>query len=109
MTNGFLLRSVGDDAYVCMICRRKHKSSRLMRQCSHGKEKETKVEPTNVDKAKIIIPFGNLEMLKSKIEGYDLDKLRQMGKDFEIPHAAVKGKDKLVVELLEFFKLKGEF
>lgn len=112
MTNGLLSRSVRNDVYVCMLCQRRHPSALLMRRCSHGVEKETKENPTDVKESNtntdIIVPFGNLEMMRSKIEGFDLDKLRQMGKDLDIPHAAVKGKVKLVDEILEFLKSKGE-
>lgn len=108
MTNGFLIRSVGDNVYVCMICRRKHKSGILMRRCSHGVEKETKDDTTPMNESKIIIPFNNLDMMKSKLEGYDLDKLRELGKELSIPSAGVKGMKKLVVEILEYLKAKGE-
>jgi hypothetical protein len=79
-----------------------------MRRCSHGVEKETKDDTAPVNKSKIIVPFNNLDMMKSKLEGYDLDKIRELGKELSIPNAGVKGIKKLVVEILEYLKAKGD-
>jgi len=79
-----------------------------MRRCSHGVEKETKDDTAPVNESKIIVPFNNLDMMRSKLEGYDLDKLRELGKELSIPHAAVKGVTKLMNEILEYLKTKGE-